>query len=244
MEDPRKVLQQARLISAFIRHADTEGQIDSKNEEFWRDLDTIIPKPYQLDTALYDLNRNGTLTYEEIGEDGFAPIVIAGITEHSAQRLTEILTVIDTELTSLRGDLKDILTFDPHQLSEELMGAQLQIKNVKKEALKSDLLKPLLRPLEQIEGQLGSVNTVASNYIDVYKNIIRPVQKEGESGIKATVRWAVFSILASTFLSWLVSNWSALKSAPAPSDPTSQSQTVRHQRSNLVGTTPGIKEGS
>ena len=39
------------------------------------------------------------------------------------------------------------------------------------------------------------------------KNIIKPIQKEGEAGVKQTVKWAIISIVASTFLSLLIGNW-------------------------------------
>jgi hypothetical protein len=48
---------------------------------------------------------------------------------------------------------------------------------------------------------------VADRYEDVYKNIIRPVQLEGKSGVEATVRWAIISIVASTAISVLLGNW-------------------------------------
>lgn len=48
---------------------------------------------------------------------------------------------------------------------------------------------------------------MAEKYEDVYKNIIRPVQLEGESGVKATVRWAIISIVASTAISVALGNW-------------------------------------
>jgi hypothetical protein len=235
MDDPRDALQEARVIAVFIRHADAKGHINSKDDAFWRDLNLIIPHGNKLDVALYELNQRGTLWYEEIGEDGFAPIVMAGVTERSQSRLVELLESVDREVSSLRSDLTDILTFDPHQLTADLSGARRQIENVKKQASTNDLVKPLLVPLEQIERQLASVSTVASSYVDAYKNIIRPVQLEGKSGITATVRWAIISIVASTILSWVVSNWAAQRNASVPSGATAQPTASNAPRADSGG---------
>jgi len=55
----------------------------------------------------------------------------------------------------------------------------------------NELLKPMESPLREIQQHFKSVSVVSSGYEDIYKNIIRPVQEEGCSGVKATVRWAV-----------------------------------------------------
>ncbi|MDP9123429.1 MAG: hypothetical protein M3N82_02335 [Pseudomonadota bacterium] len=54
-----------------------------------------------LDQHLFDLNKAGSVHYEEIGEDGFAPIIIAGCTEQTVARLSVLLEGIDKELADL-----------------------------------------------------------------------------------------------------------------------------------------------
>lgn len=54
------------------------------------------------------------------------------------------------------------------------------------------------------------MQVVANNYDEVYKNIIKPIQREGEQGVRQTVKWAIISIVISTFLRFYVSifyNW-------------------------------------
>ena len=103
--------------------------------------------------------------------------------------------------------IKDLLTFDPELLTQNIEKAQKDLNHAKNQALSNEILKPILKPIEQIENQFKSVAAVSKIYDDVYKNITKPIQKEGEAGVKQTVKWAIISIVASTFLSLLIGNW-------------------------------------
>lgn len=197
----------ARLLSAFICHADANGQIEKKNAEFFSEINALFPNGNILDRHLYDLNNSGLISYEEIGEDGFAPIIIAGWTKRTAEHLSKLLVEIDTEVNDLKHRLQDILTFDPERLKSEIVSAENQLKAARKSAEENELLRPLLRQISDIEKHFQGVSAVAEKYEDIYKNIIRPVQLEGESGIKATVRWAIISIFASTVISLALGSW-------------------------------------
>ena len=105
----------------------------------------------------------------------------------------------------------DVAIYKSENYAKESYFAQSVFDDILKEkALENDLLKPILRPIEQIESQFKSVEAVSRIYDDVYKNIIRPIQKEGEAGVKQTVKWAIISIVASTLLSVLIGNWESL----------------------------------
>jgi hypothetical protein len=65
--------------------------------------------------------------------------------------------------------------------------------------------------LREIQSHFDSISVVSEGYEHIYKNIIRPVQEEGKSGVKATVKWAILSILISTAISLAISNWLFLK---------------------------------
>lgn len=88
--------------------------------------------------------------------------------------------------------------------------AENQLKSARKSAEENELLKQLLRQITEIERNFRGVSAVADKYEDVYKNIIRPVQLEGQSGVKATVRWAIISIVASTAISVVLGSWKEL----------------------------------
>lgn len=194
----------------MVRHAGANGDIDTKKEDFWNDLKAIYSNGNHLDSRLYELNQKGVINYEEIGEDGFAPIVIAGIKSQTHTNLAALLSTIESETKELERHLKDLLTFDPEQLTTEIEKAQRQLVEAKTAAAANEMLKPILKPIGEIERHFASVVEVSRSYDSVYKNIIRPVQREGQEGVKATVRWAIISIILSTALSVSISNWSTV----------------------------------
>jgi len=177
-------------------------------------LNLHFPNANVLEHYLYELNEQGIIYYEEIGDDGFPSAVFAGYTKKTAERLLALLDEVETifaekesSLADLNGRLHDILTFNPDRLKHEIGRAKGQLTDTRKAAEANDLLKPLLPQIQMIEKHLQGGSAVAEQYEEVYKNIIRPVQVEGEEGVKATVRWAVFSIIASTAISLVISNW-------------------------------------
>ena len=101
----------------------------------------------------------------------------------------------------------EILTFNPHSLSNEIRETQNNIQDIHEKIENNDLLKGLEKPLRHVESYFKSVSKISNNYDDVYKNIVKPMQDEGREGVRATVKWAIFSIVASTFISLVISNW-------------------------------------
>lgn len=132
---------------------------------------------------------------------------MVGCTKQTADHLAGLLKEIEDDLESLRRRINEILTFDPDRLKSEIHGAEEKLGAARKSAEENELLRPLLRQIGEIEKYLNGVSAVADKYEDVYKNIIRPVQLEGRSGVEATVRWAVISIVASTAISVVLGNW-------------------------------------
>ncbi|MEC4718264.1 hypothetical protein RY831_03830 [Noviherbaspirillum sp. CPCC 100848] len=198
--------QKARLLAAFIRHSDEKKTIEDVDALF-AEIGPLFANGNYLEAYLYDLNNEGILYFEQIGDEGFKPIVMAGCTGSTAQYLDKLLEEIDNEMIGLERRLAEILTFDPEKLKAEIRDAETQLQAARDAAQRQDLLRPLLPQIATIATHFQGVSAVAERYEDVYKNIIRPVQLEGESGVRATVRWAVISIVASTVLSFAVSNW-------------------------------------
>jgi hypothetical protein len=199
-------IQAARILAIFIRYADEKGSVE-RLEELFQDLGKIFPNGNTLEEHLYELSQQGSIHYEEIGEDGFKPIILAGCTPKTAEHLTVLLRDTDDDLGSLDGRIKDILTFNPDRLRSEIADAEAQLVDAKEKVKANEMLRPLVRQIETIEKHFHGVAAVAERYEEVYKNIIRPVQLEGEAGVKATVRWAIYSIIVSTLLSLVIGNW-------------------------------------
>lgn len=176
----------------------------------WKELNKIFSNPNLLDNRMYELDEDGVIFYREIGEDGFAPIIMASINKKTHLFLSNLIEKTETEVKSLEDTVKELLTFDPELLTQSIEKAQKDLEQAKNQALENKLLKPILEPIKQIERQFKSVASVSRVYDDVYKNIIKPIQKEGEAGVRQTVKWAIISIIASTFLSLLIGNWKDL----------------------------------
>lgn len=210
-------IQASRILAAFISYANEKGFVEERLQEMFDYLKPHFPNRNVLESYLYELSKQGSICYEEVGEDGFKPIVLAGYTKKTAEHLLALIDEIETSLVeketslaSLDGRLHDILTFNPDRLKNEIVSAKNQLEDTRKAAEENNLLKPLLPQIQTIENHLQGVSAVAEKYEEVYKNIIRPVQLEGKEGVRATVRWAVFSIIASTAISLVISNWSAV----------------------------------
>ncbi len=207
---PTRHIQEIKILLVFIKHAGLNGSIDTQETDFLLDLNNIVENGYNLDVCLYELNNGGILNYDEIGDDGFAPIVLAGLTKNTHAHLSQLIFQFEQEAIELERQLKELLTFDPEKITAQIEEAQEQLRQAKTVAESNALLKPILQPIADIQRHFESVVAVSGTYENIYKNIIRPVQREGEAGVKATVRWAIISIVLSTFLSVAIGNWNEL----------------------------------
>lgn len=207
MKDNISKFQKIKVLLAFIRHADNKGFVDFDKTKIAEDLHKAISNPNEIDNLLYDLNESGIISYIEVGEDGFKPIIVSSISNKTHEHLLELVNSTNEESDALERRISEILTFNPKQLSSSISETQHKLKEVNQLVSTNDLLKPMEKPLREIMHHFNSVSMVSSNYEDIYKNIIRPVQEEGRSGVKATVNWAIISILASILIPLVISNF-------------------------------------
>lgn len=207
MDENISKFQEIQLLLAFIKYSDVKGSVDFEKTEIGTDLGKIVWNGNWIDSLLYKLNDAGVLYYEEIGEDGFKPTIIAGVSSHTHEYLAGLIESVKQEHEALNARITEILTFNPELLSKTISETQSKLDDVSTHIQGNELLKPMEKPLDEIKHYFKSVNRVASNYEDIYKNIIRPVQEEGRSGVKATVKWAVISIILSTCISMVINNW-------------------------------------
>lgn len=200
------------FISNLLLIAKADKSVELNESDDWKSLflnqETKVHEDY-----LFQLNDAGVLYYEEIGEDGFKPIVMCSVKPETTDYLKKLLIELETsnsvdrkEIETLNKRITEVLTFDPQRLSDEIKSTESIISKTKEQLNSSPLLQPLTAQLEQIEIHFKSLSKVANNYEDVYKNIILPVREEGKSGVRQTVRWAIISIILSTLISLLI-NW-------------------------------------
>ena len=195
--------QEIYVILELIKKADNDGSVDYDTLDF----DSIINNGNMLEALLYDLNKANIIDFEMIGEDGFRPIILTGINGNTHAYLLGLILELETERASLESRITEILTFNPNLLSKNVNETKNKLDEVDNLIKNNELLAPMTKPIRDIRRHFESVSVVASNYEDIYKNIIRPVQEEGRSGVRETVKWAIISIVASTLISLVLNNW-------------------------------------
>jgi len=208
--------EEVYLLSSLISIAKEDGSIDLNSTDKWSNLlfdnNTKIQEDYFL-----NLNKKGFLNYEEIGDDGFKPIVICSINPNTKTYFKQLITEIQicdslkqSQIDLLNKRIHEILTFDLNRLSKEIQSTEKIIKETKDQISSNPILHALSKQLNEIEIHFNSLSKVANNYEEIYKNIILPVKEEGKSGIRQTVKWAIISIAISTIIS-IILTWFAGK---------------------------------
>lgn len=200
------------FISAILSKANSDNSVPLNDLEDWKDL-LLSDRTKVLEDYLFKLNEEGILNYEEIGDEGFKPIIICSVKPETIGYLKKLIIEIEIHNSSYLRDMvllnkriTDILTFNPNRLSEEINSTEKIISQTKEQLKSNPILQPLSLQLEQIEIHFNSLSKIANNYEDIYKNIILPVREEGKAGVRQTVKWAIISIIASTIFSLIISS--------------------------------------
>ena len=192
-------LLKAKILANLLKLADENRNVDLKQPG----AAAILELDRRVNDYLFELNDSGAIHYEEIGEDGWAPIVICSISQQTFEHLLSCLAAITGEVNLLDKRVQSLLKHDPNRLREDIAQSERHIAEARDQLQKNPILAPLETPLADISRHFESIRKVAENYDDIYRNILRPVQEEGKSGVRATVRWAIIGIVAS----WLLSNY-------------------------------------
>jgi hypothetical protein len=196
-------LLKAKILTVFLTLADEKRNVDFKSES----INQLWAINGVKEDHLFELNKLGAIHFEMLGEDGFAPIVVGGITSSTHDHLLNCLAQLGNDKNLLEERITLLLTHNPQKLKSDIESSKKHISEAMQQISSNEILKPLLTPLQSIETHFNSISRVAEIYDDVYKNILRPVQEEGRSGVKATVKWAIISIIAS----WMLTNYSEIE---------------------------------
>lgn len=208
MDENISKFQEIKVLMTLIKHSDEKGNVEFYNTKVIDELGTIISNYNRTESLLFNLNESGVLIYEEIGEDGFNPIIFSSVSQHTLEYLASLIDSVNEEFDALEKRISEILNFNPKKLTQTIYETQSKLEEAHILVSSNEILQPFIGPLEEITHHFKSVKAISSNYDEIYKNIIRPMQEEGRSGIKATVKWAVISIVISTCISLVISNWS------------------------------------
>ena len=205
MHEPTKQ-QQLRILLALAQSADGEGAVELMGTDVYSTLEDIFPHVNYLPEYLFQLSEQGVIHYEEVGEDGFAPIRMCSIDEKTWQEIDALATEIEHSYGELETRLTDLIAFDPAELSHAIQQTKESLDEVDEKVRSNEILSPIAKPIDDIRSHFESVKLVADRYDDVYKNIVKPVRVAAESGVRTTVRWAIFSIVLSAVVTIILSN--------------------------------------
>lgn len=198
--------QEAMLLYALVASAAKDGEVSYYDDALQEGLSKAHRNGNVIEDKLFELNEAGVIAFEMFGEDGFRPLVMLNTKPETYVRLGELIQQLEENRNSLEDRLSKILTFNPNKLGKELRESSAKIPETRASIQANDLLKPLAGHISKIDSNFKSLESVFSNYEEIYKNIIRPVQEEGKAGVRQTVRWAVISIIVSLALPLIISN--------------------------------------
>lgn len=205
-------VQEVQLLLCLTSHANAKGEVNFYDHALGEGFVRAHPNGNAIESKLYELDFDGVINFEMVGDDGFKPIVILSIKPETHKRIYKLVLKIEAERSDLALRLSEILTFNPEVIAKSINESTRKIEEAQIAINSNDLLKPLSEPLSEIYRNFQGVESVFRNYEEVYKNIIRPVQEEGRSGVRTTVRWALIGIVVSVCLPLLISYWGELSS--------------------------------
>jgi len=133
------------------------------------------------------------------------------IREHIILRIREDRESLLRQVSELKNELKSVYGFSPTSISNKIQDTNENIEKLLKTIKENKMLSSLENPVLEFAEYTRKIKDINESYQDIYEVIIKPIQKEGEKGVRATVRWAIISITVATLISIVVSNWSSIK---------------------------------
>jgi hypothetical protein len=118
----------------------------------------------------------------------------------------QLLVELDGIIKKQKEELELTYGFLPEKIVNEIIDSKEKLAVILADIDKVDYLTPFKPKIEEVSQYLEITEKVIKNYENIYLNIIKPLKKEGEQGIKATVRWAIFGIIITTLFSFYLSS--------------------------------------
>lgn len=171
-------------------------------------LSSLAEGENQAANILMRLAERGAVHFEDVGDEGFKPITYTSsgprIHECIAEEIDTVSklyaeSVLATDAEKRR--VADLIGFDLDGIRNSLDKLNNEIGKAAEIAETSDGLRYLKPEIEELAKSFVSLRAVLNGYEDVYRNVLKPIQKEGEKSIKATAIWAMIGIVLSTIAS-------------------------------------------
>lgn len=207
-----------KVLATILTLADKDGNFNFQENDL-TDLFGLDLGGLEIEAFLHDLSSQEIISFTCGGEDGFAANFWGTISDKTREYyltagfadLFKMKEVLKAEIEALKKEKEEILSFDIDRMSNEISKARIQANKVYGGIKEDEMLNSLQKPLENFISYLDEINNINESYLKIYKNIIKPIQKEGQRGIKTTVKWAVLTIIVSTIISLIITNFSYVK---------------------------------
>jgi len=118
----------------------------------------------------------------------------------SIPKIQKKISDLNSEISRLESEKEQLLTFDPNNLSVKIAETRIGIQSIQTEVESSELLSTLEKPLEELLDYINRIEKVNNVYSEIYLNIIKPIKKESEAGIRVTAKWAIIAIFAAAII--------------------------------------------
>ena len=171
-------------------------------------LSNLAEGEYQAANVLKKLAERGAVHFEDVGDEGFKPITYTSsgprIHECIAEEIDAISKLYAESVLATdaeKGRVANLVGFDLDGIRNSLDKLNNEIGKAAELAETSEGLRYLKPEIGNLAKSFVSLRAVLNGYEDIYRNVLKPIQKEGEKSLKATAKWAIIGIVLSTIAS-------------------------------------------
>lgn len=158
--------------------------------------------------VLKKLAERGAVHFEDVGDEGFKAITYTSsgprIHECIAEEIDVIMSLYADSVLAADAEksrISNLVGFDLDGIRKSFDKLNDEIGKAAELTEDSEGLRYLRPEIGKIAEGFISLRGVLNNYEDIYRNVLIPIQKEGEKSLKATAKWAVIGIALSTIAS-------------------------------------------
>ena len=171
-------------------------------------LSNLAEGEYRAANVLKKLAERGAVHFDDVEDEGFKPITYAipgpRVHECIAEEIDAITKLYSDSVLAADAEksrIANLIGFDLDGIRNSFDKLNNEIGKAAELAETSEGLRYLKPEIGKLADSFLSLRGVLNHYEDIYRNVLAPIQKEGEKSLKATARWAIIGIVLSTIAS-------------------------------------------
>lgn len=133
-----------------------------------------------------------------------------------------LLELIQKDFSKAEEEKKEILGFSPLVNSKQIKKTKKDVQAFLKISKENKTLSGFVDEVTELIKNIDSIEKINDNYIDVYKNIIKPMKDETDKSLKAikdeskkgtdkTVKVAIWSVILSVGIPFIIQHFNYIK---------------------------------